>query len=341
MRPRSDVTIVDIAKAANVSHSTVSRALRGSTLISREMREKIVKIAREMGYLREPVQRKETAGSGKQILHLSSRGVTSYPGAFSYEIMQGIASELPSDYFITYQQLKDSNAPPAGLDDMSRFSGIIFVYITDDDLNVLPHLMRLNIPLVVINFNTTDLGISCTYADEYTGVSAAVEHLIQLGHTRIAHILGPNGSVSTRIRCSAFLATMSSYGLQVDGDYLVPGEFVPECGYRSAKQLLSLPNRPTAIFTANDDSAMGVYKACMEEGLRIPQDISIVGFDDSEMSPYMTPPLTTIRKDKRLLGKIGAQILLKKIESDAMNTEYRVIDVNHIMRSSCAAVQDP
>ncbi len=328
------VTILDIAHVAKVSHTTVSRALNDNPLIAEKTRKRIKKIAEEMHYVPNMAAKNLVASQSGNILLLVSEGIASYPASFSYEIMDGINSVLPGRYTLVYRKVKSMQT----LDNLIasiHFDGIMFVYLMESDMEIIMQLASLNVPFAVLNRNTSDIGVSCVYANEHKGVLMGMEYLISLGHTRIAHIQGPGDIVSTRLRCSAYLSALKQHNIPFVKEYLKQGNFQPETGLTATEELLALPNPPTAIFAANDLTAVGVLKACAANMKPAPDHISVMGFDDMEFSTYLIPSLTTIRKSKRKIGSEGAAIMMQLIENADGNVMEVALDLELICRESC------
>lgn len=329
------ITILDIAQAAKVSHSTVSRALNNSPLVSLETRERIAKIAKEMNYVPNMAARNLVANQSGIILLLVSESISAYPSSFSYEIMDGINSVLPQTHTLVYRKINSARA----IDEMLlriHCDGIFFVYLSDADEEMISHLPKLNLPFVVLNKNTQELGAPCVYADEYAGIQAGIEHLIGLGHRRIAHIQGSPNATTTQIRSAAYLNTLRKQGIVPNRNYLVGGSFQADTGYQAMETLLKLKQPPTAVCTANDLIAVGALKACAALGRSVPGDISILGFDDMEFSQYLIPSLTTIRKDKRDLGIHGGTMLMDIIQGKKKEPEAHTLHLSMVLRESCA-----
>ncbi len=329
------ITIFDIARIAKVSHSTVSRALNNSPLISEKTREKIKTIAEELHYTPNMAAKNLVASQSGNILLLVSEGISSYPASFSYEIMDGINSVLPSRYTLVYRKVQSVQVLDSVIANI-HFDGIMFVYLMESDMDIIMQLASRNVPFVVLNRNTSDIGVSCVYANEHKGVLVGMEHLISLGHTRIAHIQGPGNIVSTRLRCSAYLSALKQHNIPFVKEYMKLGNFQPESGYTATEELLALPEPPTAIFAANDLMAVGVLKACAANMKHAPEHISVMGFDDMEFSKYLIPSLTTIRKSKRKIGVEGANIIVQLMEKSGTGQLEIALDLKLISRDSCS-----
>lgn len=327
-------TITDIAKAANVSHSTVSRALNDSPLVSEQTRTRIKELARTMDYVPNYAARNLVAKQSGNILLLASSAIDAYPASFLYEIMDGVNQSIPEAYTLVFRKVapEHSQYRPAP----SHCDAVIFVCLTSGDLEILISLAQSNLPLVVLNRDTSDMGIPCAFAGEYAGVQAGVNHLIALGHRRIAHIQGPSEITATYLRSSAFINTLRQHRIDLPPDYVQLGHFTPEGGFKAMSALLSLPEPPTAVFAANDLTAVGALKACAARGVSVPGDISVLGFDDMEFSQYLIPSLTTVAKNKREIGRAGGA-LMAAIMTGGHCEPTLPIELKLIARESCGA----
>ncbi len=179
------------------------------------------------------------------------------------------------------------------------------------------------------------------YSDNITGGTLAVNHLHELGHRLIAHIAGDTSTDAGRARIEGYQQAMEQLDLPIPGGYLVNGGFFSgEEGKRAMNELLALPERPTAVFVAGDEMAIGAIEAIHEAGLRIPEDISVVGYDDIYMSQYITPKLTTVRQDTETIGQHAASVLIEQIVNKKRVTTRDVIPVNLMVRQSTGPVPE-
>src|SRR6266540_6944805 len=189
--------------------------------------------------------------------------------------------------------------------------GVIFV---TSDLTPPLHaeLRRLNIPMVVVDpAGVLAIDVPTVGATNWAGGLAATEHLLSLGHQRIGFIAGPPRLLCSRARLDGHRAALEAAGIVPDPDLVQPGNFYHESGFQAGCALLDLPDPPTAIFAASDQMAFGVYEAVRQRGLRIPSDLSVVGFDDLPEARWASPPLTTIRQPLAEMGTLAARMLLR------------------------------
>jgi DNA-binding LacI/PurR family transcriptional regulator len=231
---------------------------------------------------------------------------------------------------------KDLGGKSIGYLEHCRFrsiDGLIVFRAIDKEIQ---EVIDSSIPCVVIDFDTDQA--STIYSDNFTGSYLAVKFLKSLGHTKIAHIYGEKSTFAGSQRKQAFENALEKLGIPRKEDYLVDGGyFSVRGGYDAMVKLLQLEDIPTAVFAAGDYMAIGAMRAAKDCGQEVPEDISIIGFDDIDISKFVTPSLTTIRQNTHLLGKNAAKILIDMIENKApVHTE--VIPVELVKRDSCTAL---
>jgi DNA-binding LacI/PurR family transcriptional regulator len=326
------VTIKDIARRAGVSHTTVSRALNDSPLINEETKERIRVISMEMNYT--------PNFSAKSLVldrsyHLGLFFTTLSKGTsagFFFEAIRGVNTVIQDRYQLIVKGIDDYK----DYHSITRrsFDGIIAVSQTADDQPFIEHAVDKGIPIVVLNRQVDHPGVINIVSDEEQGAFNAVDYLFMLGHSKIAMIEGRAGFKSAENRKVGFLKAMMINQLPVVKDYILPGQYDLESGFSAMQQLLKLPERPTAVFCCNDEMALGAIKAATEEGLIVPRDISVVGFDDTVFSAYITPALTTVRRPIENISKEGAMRLLSIIEEKQQAPNKVFLKTELIIRQS-------
>jgi DNA-binding LacI/PurR family transcriptional regulator len=306
------VSIKDIAKVMNISYSTVSRGLNNSPRVKPEMRERIQRTAAEMGYLPSAVARSLVTRRTQTIGVV----VTKITDLFFAEVIQGIEeTAVHSGYSLI---LTNSDGQPdrelAAIQMLRerRVDGFILVAAcagqAHKELFFSTHPTQ--IPLVIINnVHQEHIGYSVE-TDNLGGGWAATQHLLALGHRRIAYIAGPPTEWDNVERQQGYEQALQAAGLQVDPQLIVPGDSRPEGGLQAMQPLLTGSTHPTAVFCYNDATAIGAMRAIYAAGLRIPPDVSVVGFDDIDLAPYLAPALTTVAQAKREMGGMAVQMVL-------------------------------
>jgi DNA-binding LacI/PurR family transcriptional regulator len=306
-RPTS---IKDIARKANVSFSTVSRALQNSPLISRRTAEKIQKIARESGYRASAVARGLVTQRTKTIGVV----VTSIADPFVSEVVDGI-EECCNDHGYSVI-LANSNADPDRERKVvqsfyeRRVDGIV---VTSSRVGALyiPLLSEMRVPIVLVNNQHPGEFVHSVMIENVQGSREATNHLIHLGHRRIAFLGDRFGHQSDTERFSGYRQALDGAALPFFPELVVHGDGKSERAIAATESLLRLTDPPTAIFCYNDMTALGVLRALHAHGLRVPADISVVGFDDLFIASYTDPPLTTVRQPRRRMGLLAMESLLQ------------------------------
>lgn len=338
-----EVTIKDIAKIANVSHTTVSRALNDSPFINVDTKIKIMAIAKELNYVPNYSAKSLVLNRSYNIglLFTTISEVTS--SGFFHETVSGVNNVIKESY----------NLVVRGIDDYKNFTfinkrsfdGIILMSQSNSDNAFIYYLLDKKIPLVVLNRDIDESSIVNILSSDKRGAYDAVEYLIENGHKDIAIIEGKVGFNSTIERKNGFLHALIDNKLQIENEYMVKGDYTILSGYNAMKKLLSLSVIPTAVFCSNDDMAVGAMKAVFEAGLNVPDDISIMGFDGTPFGAFLRPALTTIRRPILEVSTKGAEKLLNIIEnkdiggkSDKKSGEKIYINTELIERDSVARI---
>ena len=319
------VSIKDIARAANVSHPTVSRALRNSPLVNRETAERIQSIAAVMGYRPNKIARslvtKRTYAIGVVV--------TSIADPFIGEVVSGI-EEIANEHGYSVV-LSNSNANPdlevkVVHSFQERRVDAVIVTASRVGALYLDLLSRLKIPIVLINNQHQDDAdfIYSVKIDNLTASRAAMQHLIDLGHRRIGYIGDAAGFQSDTERHEGYREALAAVNLPYLNELVSHGDGKPECGRDAMERLLDLDQQPTAVFCYNDMSALGAMRAIRARGLIVPDDISIIGFDDLFLASYTNPLLTTIRQPMRQMGRLAIETALKIISGDRSTSNIKV-----------------
>ena len=323
---KSRTTITDIARELNVSPSTVSRALNNHPAISTKTREAVIELARKRNYqpnvLALNLLRKRTNTIGLIVPE-----ITSY---FFSSVISGIQDLLnPMGVNMIIGQSNESYEEEKSI--IQTFTSIRvdgFLISPSSETKQFDHLRLLtenNIPLVIFDRDCEELDVDKVFVDEYKGAFQAVEYLINTGCRRIAHISGPLSLSTARHRLNAYKEALTLHGLPVNEEYIVESSgFAPEHGIDPTKKLLALAQPPDAIFTINDGVAIGAMYVITEAGIVIPDEISVIGFDDDPHSCYFQPSLSTVWQPTYELGMLSARILMKRINSNNDISKIRI-----------------
>lgn len=326
------ITIKDIARLANVSHTTVSRALNNSPLIKESTKRKILEIASQLNYSPNVnakslvMQKSHTIGL---FLTSISNGTSS---SFLADTIKGVNSLITNEYNLFIRGIDDyedyTSINP------QRFDGIILMSQSVSDNSFIYHVLQKQIPLVVLNREVEETSIPNVLSNDTEGARMAVEYLITNGHHDIAIIEGTPSFKSSHMRKEGYLQALMEAGIPIKKEYSIQGNYDMESGSQAMEQLLSLTSPPTAVFCSNDDMAIGAMNTVFARGLSVPNDISIVGFDDIGFSQYTTPRLTTVKRPVEEISRVGVERLLSLIGRKEEEVERTFMKTELIVRDS-------
>ncbi len=329
------VTIKDIARIAGVSYSTVSRSLSGSPEISEETRNRILKLCEEMHYTANSVARSMVMKSTK-LLGLI---VTDISNPFMSELAYYIDAEARKlGYSIILCNSLGERDTEYNVFEMMvsrKVDGVILFPTGSESYTSLQPLLPL-IPTVFVGENLKDVPESCVTIDNDRGAAIGVEYLYKLGHRDILYFGRRSGSVTHTLRSEGYRHACEALGLTPRFFDNTLGRTSIENGYEGARQLLSGPHSFSAVFAATDTNAIGFMQAADECGIRIPEDLSLLGFDNIRDSALPRIGLTTIDQPKPLMASMAVSSLLEKIRNERSGYAHRVLAPTLIPRTTCA-----
>ncbi|WP_214828290.1 LacI family DNA-binding transcriptional regulator [Exiguobacterium sp. s26] len=334
-------TIYDLAKKTGFSITTVSKALNNYKDVSEKTRAKILQAAAEMDYLpnahAQSLSTKKSWAIGVMFSEANEVGMKHPFFNGIIESFRHATEEHGYDLIFASRNLRNRDMSYLEHFKHRAVDGIVVICSDRMDEQV-QELMQSDIPIVVVDMDSANCSV--VYSDNSEGARMAVNYLYELGHRAIAHIAGDSSIDAGAARVKGYELAMHALDLPIQPGYLVnAGFFSVEEGKQAMEQLLQLPSPPTAVFVAGDQMAIGAIEAVHEHGLRVPEDISIIGYDDIEMIKYITPKLTTIRQDTDEIGEAAAELLIEQMTAKERRTERRVIPVRLIERASCAPVK--
>lgn len=335
---RVNTTINDIARLANVSKKTVSRVLNDHPIVKEETRAKVKKIMAEQGYAPDPRAR----ALAFQRSFLIALAYDNPSPQYVVNMQRGILDELEGlDYQLVLHPV--DRAKPDFIQKFETFverhrpAGVIMPPSVSEDEALCEMLKQKACAYVRIASVELDDAPSLVRTHDADGAAQAARHLASLGHKRIAHVHGPKTFRSAHERLAGFRAGLEEFGLELDQELTVEAGYTFESGARAANNLLSRANRPTAIFAGNDEMAIGIYTSARKLGLSIPDDLSIVGFDDTPMASRIAPALTTVRLPIREMGREAARGLMRSLSgADPSANESFIPEI--ILRESTRAL---
>jgi LacI family transcriptional regulator, xylobiose transport system transcriptional regulator len=332
LRQEKPLTIAQIAELTGVSIPTVSKVVNGRSEVAPETRAMVENAIRVHGY-----RRRRKRASSAALLELVFHELE---GPYALELIKGVEQVAREHRLgVVLSQLQGRHTPGRGwIEDVlnRRPTGVIAVF-SGPDASQRDKLRTREIPLVLVD-PTGEPGhtVPSVGASNWSGGLSATRHLIDLGHRRIATITGPAHMLSSRARLDGYRAAMDTTGVPIDPALIREGAFLVDDGLRHTRDLLRLPDPPTAIFACNDGTAIGIYQAADEAGRRIPHDLSVVGFDDLLPAPWMIPPLTTIRQPLTEMAVAAANMVVKLARHEVLPSNRLELSTTLILRGSTA-----
>jgi LacI family transcriptional regulator len=308
-------TIRDIADRANVSISTVSRVLNDPDSVKVSKREAVLSAIHELNYQPNILAQRLAGGQSLTIGVLTQFINSPHFGTMTRGIFQGLSG---SSYSVIFA---DGSFEPTIEHDMvqnlisRRIDGLIILEgrLPEEELRQLNE----HIPLVVVGRCVSGIMDRCLWMDQFRASYEATRYLISLGHQNIAHIIGVREQQDAVDRLEGYMQALRDSGIEPDPDLLVQGDFQEQSGVVAVEMLLTRRRTFSAIFAANDQMAIGARLALYRRGIRVPDDVSLIGFDDQAQSAYITPPLTTVRQPAFQMGEVSAHAMLRMLAGEA------------------------
>lgn len=326
--------MADIAELAGVSIPTVSKVLNGRSDVSRATRERIERVIQEQGYVRSAAARALRGGRSGLVDVL----VHDLESQYHLEVIRGIEEALVRGGMSLVLSALHGRTRPARqwLEGVkSRGSDAVILVLAASPPEQLAELRRLDIPLIVLDsWGQTDVDVPSVGATNWVGGFSATEHLLSLGHTRIAMIGGPEPLLSSKARAAGYRAAFDAVGAPFNTDLFRAGDFLADRGAAETHALLDLDDPPTAIFAGSDLQALGVYRALRERGKVVPDDMSVVGFDDLPLAALATPPLTTVRQPLAEMGRMAVEMVLHLLEGEDVQDGRVEMPTSLVVRES-------
>jgi len=359
------MTIRDIARLAGVSKATVSRVLNKKPDVNPATRERILRLMEEWAFV-PSITASRLAGGRSRVIGILIPSLT-WPAI--PEIMRGVSEVVEHSpyelllYSITHEEDRTEKDQRDVIDRIlaTKLAAGLLAIFPGQSAEHLTRLYEQGFPIVMIDDQAKPTSIPWVGAGNRRGSYAATRYLLRMGHRRIAYIKGPSKFLVSHERYQGYCEALNEAGITLDSTLVMEGDFMPQGGRCCASKLLSMEERPTAIFAANDLMAYGVLAAAQEYGLRVPEDLSLIGFDDIPLSAHTRPALTTVRQPFHSIGQRAIELLLSLLESprpvnqdwypDSLQTYASFLSVkqseptriqlatNLVLRSSCSAPQ--
>ena len=327
---RSDPTIAEIARLAGVSPPTVSKVVNGRSEVAAETRARVQKVLHERGY-----RRRKKPTTPAPLLELVFHELA---GIYPIEIINGV-ERVADEHRLAVVVSESQGRQTPRREWIERVlvrcpTGVIPVF-SDLSGDQQARLSARSIPFVVLDPNGVPGDeVPSVGSTNWHGGLSATRHLLELGHRRIGIITGPRWALCSRARLDGYRAALEAAAVPVDPRLIREGEFEIADGLAHTMALLRLADPPTAVFALNDGMAIGVYHAAHQAGLRIPDDLSVVGFDDYALDEWLVPPLTTVRQPLREMGEAAARMVLDLAQGRPSSSHRRELATDLVVRSS-------
>jgi LacI family transcriptional regulator len=330
------VTIQDVAKTAGVSVSTVSRVLNGKVDVASETQDRIRSVIDNLGYTTNLAARSMRSFK-KNMVGLIMPDIA-YP--FAIEVMKGVNRAIAQSEFDLLVYTTGVVRKSGRASHEQKYVSLLNNSITDGVIIVAPVTgeFSTDAPIVSIDPLMSDPNYPSVHATNYQGAMEAMNYLLGLGHKRIGFISGRSELESSARRLKGYRDALEKARLPVDEALIASGDYTTETGMKCTRELLALENPPTAIFASNDQSAMGVFQVAEELGLRIPEDLSVIGFDNIMESKYLR--LTTVDQFISEMGFVATQMLFRLINNELLEAQTYRVQTQLIVRNSCQTLKE-
>lgn len=326
-------TIVEVAEKARVSPSTVSHVVNNTRFVSESVRQRVQEAMHELGYRPNSLARSLRRGETQTMGLILPDSANPYFAEIGHAIEAAAFEREFSIVLCNTENDQNKERLYTEVLENKQVDGIIFV-AAGHQTDALRELIQNKMPVVLVDRDLPGVEVNTVLSDNLLGGRLATQHLIDLKHTRIGCVTGPSNITPSSKRVAGYRAALTGADIPVNENLIVRGDFHPESGRRAATHLLELPDHPTAIFACNDLMAVGVLRAAMELGYRVPEELAVVGYDDIELASYTTPPLTTIQQPKAEIGRATVEILVNRIRDKKSPHQHLSLPVSLVVRGS-------
>lgn len=329
------MTLSELAQQLDLSPATISRALNRPEMVAPATLAKVLSAVRTAGYRPNAIARSLRQGVTRSIGLLVSDITNPFYSAVVKSIERVATKHGFSTIICNADEDPANEAAALNVLGELKVSGIIHGS-SGENLGSLAELRSAGIPIIDIDRVSGLEDVDTVLVDNVRGSREAAEYLLGLGHTRLATIAGPGNLTTGRERLAGFQQALRAAGVELPGEYVVVGNFREASGREAAQRLLALPNRPTALFVANNEMMAGALAACRASGVRIPDELSLISFDDVRWARYVDPPLTVIAQPTEQIGRVAAELLFERL-AGRTESVTRILDTRLVKRGSCAA----
>ncbi|MBI3087972.1 MAG: LacI family DNA-binding transcriptional regulator [Candidatus Omnitrophica bacterium] len=324
------VRIADVARAAGVSTTTVSRVLNKVSTVDEANRRRVLDAIKKLRYRPNPSAQRLAAGRTSTLGLIIPRYQGVFHSYFALQVIKGIGMSAERSQYDLLLHITDGNALPG----QPAVEGLIFLDIYGCE-ETLDRALEEGIPTVVLNHYLEELPVTCVAIDNRNGAQRVVDYLVKLGHRDIATITGDLKTQAGLDRLEGFVNAMKARRLPVNNEYIRYGDFGLPSARKAMDEMLKLKERPTAVFVASDDMALEAVTVALAKGVRVPEEVSIVGFDDNPIAAQARVPLTTVRQPLDEMGRLGVDILTQQITGKKKSPTKLLLPTELIERQSC------
>ena len=324
------INIAEVAKTAGVSTTTVSRVINEVSTVSESNRRRVLDAIKRLKYRPNPSAQRLASGKTNTVGLIIPRFEGIFHSYYALQVIKGIgisAERARCDLLLHITDGKTAPAPTA-------VEGIVFVDVYGCE-ELLDRILDEGTPTVVLNHYLEELPVSCVAIDNRTAAERVVDYLVGLGHREIATITGDLKTQAGLDRLDGFVKAMKARQLPVKDDYIRFGDFGLPSARTATEALLTLKDRPTALFVASDDMALEAINVALSKGVRVPEELSIVGFDDNPIAAHGRVPLTTIRQPLSEMGRSGLEVLFQQLKGKKQSPTKLLLPTELIERQSC------
>ena len=322
------MSISDVAKTAGVSTTTVSRVINGIGTVSDDNRRRVQDAIKKLKYRPNPSAQRLAGGKSNTIGLIIPRFEGIFHSYYAMQVLQGIGMTAEHTRCDLLLHITDGQSFPKAVD------GVVFIDIFGCE-DLLDRALDLDLPVVVLNHYLNDLPVSCVAIDNKTAAEKVVDHLVRLGHKEIATITGDLKTQSGLDRYDGFVKAIKAHHIPLKDEYIKFADFGLPSARAAAEALFGMSDRPTAVFVASDDMALEAIAVAQAKGLRVPEDVSIVGFDDNPVAAHARVPLTTVSQPLNRMGQLALEILSAQLEGKKQSPTKLLLPTELVERQSC------
>ena len=330
MKTMKKVDIAQVAKTAGVSTTTVSRVINGVATVSEDNRRRVAEAIKQLKYRPNPNAQRLASGRNDTIGIVIPRFADMFRSFYMSELLKGVGTGV--ERFKLNLLLHVTNGRATF--DFSTVAGVLFADI-DGNEEQLDAVVDQDIPCVVMNHLIKELPVSCIAVDNRLAAEQVVNYLAELGRREIATVTGHLRTPVGIERLDGYLKAMKARGFEVKPNFVQRGDYTGPSAREAARRLLTHQDRPTAIFAASDEMAVAVIEVALELGLRVPEDLSVVGFDDSPIAAFAKVPLTTVWQPLSQIGELSVEVLNKLLQGKQRHPLKTLLGTKLVERQSC------